>query len=322
MSLSMDWIYSSSDLESSSRSVMRNNIFKPNDKCFLCSNELFQANHHHISTEYITSRFSSSEYFCPLCRIHHNNLTHSQERKRVVFGSSTLHNVWKAEEFKPDFHIDFEIIIGGRIHDVNAAFLYQFSSSKTPMDIILACGINNIPNDTSTSDSAEDMIYQYKVFLDWIKLPLVDLAEGSRVVIATIPYAPKHCDRSLPQSAKMVEKVRRVNEWILEYNSGSTGIQLRLDLHGVVGNPALGKHVVHRYLDWQEPQIDKKLHLNKEVKRVIAKELVQVFTSLQKTNINKLQEKYQRCESSQAKISKEFIDGSRLAMKYKALLEF
>jgi len=321
MCLSMDWIYSS-NFESSSRSVMRN--YKTDDTCFLCSNELFKAHHHHISTKYITKKFCSSKYFCPLCRIHHNNLGDSSGRKRVVLGSSTLHNVWKAEEFKPHAHIDFEIIIGGRIHDVNAAFLYQFSSNKTPMDIILACGINNIPNDTSNPDTAEDIIYQYKAFLDWINLPSADMAEGSRVVIATIPYAPKQCDRSLPGSVKMVEKVRKVNEWIVSYNRESTGVQLRLDLHGVVGNPSAGKDIVHRYLDWQEPQIDKKLHLNKEVKRVIAKELVQVFTSLQQTNSNKLQQDFQGCEISKAKISDDFVDksSSRLVMKYKALLEF
>merc|ERR1712080_294040 len=44
--------------------------------------------------------------------------------------------------------------------------------------------------------------------------------------------------------------------------------------------------VVHRYVDWQEPHIEKKLHLNKEVKRVIGKQLVQVFNNLQKMNAN------------------------------------
>ena len=154
------------------------------------------------------------------------------------------------QDFKPSAHIDFEIIIGGRIHDVNASFLYEWSSIKTPLDIVLACGVNNIPNDGHLPDTAEDIIFQYKTFVDYIKLHSAGLEEGSsRVVIATIPYAPKHTDRSLASSREMVDKVRKVNAWIVEFNEGCTGLQLRLDLHGVVGDPgAAGKEVVHRWV--------------------------------------------------------------------------
>ena len=118
-----------------------------------------------------------------------------------------------------------------------------------------------------------------------------------------------------------------------------------------------------RYIDWQEPQIQKKLHLNKEVKRVIGKQLVEVFnnlqkindkdvfTNLQKTNnegeikklqkssdnnkgvINNLQKtkinqvaemkKVEECIVSRARVCGDSIDkSSRLAMKYKAAMEF
>ena len=130
---------------------------------------------------------------------------------------------------------------------MNASFLYQWSSNRTPLDIVLACGVNNVPNEGPRPDTAEDIIFQYKTFVDYIKLHSAELEEASRVVIATIPYAPKHTDRTVPGSSEMVDKVRKVNAWIVEFNEGCTGLQLRLDLHGVVGDPSKGKEVVHRY---------------------------------------------------------------------------
>jgi len=200
-------------------------------------------------------------------------------RRRVVLGSSTLHNVWKREAFKPDFHIDFEMIIGGQIHDVNAAFLYQFSDVTDPMDIVLACGVNNIPME----DTADHIIFQYKSFISWIKLhgERHGFLSPSRVVIATIPYAPKHCDISLSDRDNKVEKVRAVNAWIKKYNSQATGVDLRLDLLGVVGDPGRpNSNVVHSYHDWREQDRLKKLHLSNEVKSVVARDLVQIFRQL------------------------------------------
>ncbi len=57
------------------------------------------------------------------------------------------------------------VIIGGRIHDIHASFLYQYSQVSTPMDIILVCGVNNIP----TEDSSQDMIIQFESFIKTIK---------------------------------------------------------------------------------------------------------------------------------------------------------
>ena len=34
-------------------------------------------------------------------------------RLSVVLGSSTLHNLWRVEQYRPNYHIDFDTIIGG-----------------------------------------------------------------------------------------------------------------------------------------------------------------------------------------------------------------
>ena len=44
--------------------------------------------------------------------------------------------------------------------------------------------------------------------------------------------------------------MRAVNAWIREYNEAATGLDLRLDLRGVVGDPGReGTRVVHRSED-------------------------------------------------------------------------
>jgi len=230
-----------------------------------------------ISTRRIIERFRDGHggFFCPICRIKHISVTDLGGRRRVVIGSSTLHNVWRGEAFRPDSHIDFEMIIGGCIHDLNAAFLYGFGDTTDPMDIVLACGVNNIPTD----DTADSIIFQYKSFVAWIRLHSQRLCfeSPSRVVIATIPYTPRHCDAS----DRNYEKVRAVNAWIREYNEAATGLDLRLDLRGVVGDPGReGTRVVHRYADWREPELEKKLHLSNSVKGDVARDIVNIFKKL------------------------------------------
>ncbi len=41
---------------------------------------------------------------------------------------------------------------GGQIHDVHYAFMAQYEGIQTPMDVVLACGVNNMP----TTDTAEE----------------------------------------------------------------------------------------------------------------------------------------------------------------------
>ena len=245
------------------------------EECRICSNELFEVCHPHISTQLIESRWDTQSYFCPIFKKQHPK--QSEGRRSLVLGSSTLHNIWKVSEYKPNFHVDFDCIIGGKIHDVYASFLYQYAKMKEPLDVVLACGVNNI----SSTDSAYDIIFQFKSLVKSILQHSEEQghAQPSRVVISSLLYAPKYCDSRLNPQYNMVEKVRAVNKWIQEYNEKATGKQLDLHLHGVIGDPSYGE-IKHRYEEWREPNWERKLHFSQKVKGTIAKDLMKVFFDL------------------------------------------
>ena len=64
------------------------------------------------------------------------------------------------------FFLDFDCIIGGQIHDIHLSYNRQYRDVAKPMDIILACGMNNIP---SGRDSAQNIVLQLKSLLKSIK---------------------------------------------------------------------------------------------------------------------------------------------------------
>jgi len=78
----------------------------------------------------------------------------------------------------------------------------------------------------------------------------------------------------------MTEKVRTVNSWIEEFNSAETGLQLDLARRGVEPVARAGQAVVHRYQDWREPAVLRKLHLAQPVKEEIAAELSNLYNQL------------------------------------------
>ena len=248
---------------------------KNTEECRICSNALFHICHPHISTHLLEYSLNTQKYFCSICKKQHPK--HKEGRQNLVLGSSTLHNIWKVSEYRPKFHIDFDCIIGGKINDVHASFIYQFTKMKEPLDVIIACGANNIP----TSDSAQDIIFQFKLLVKAILQHSHDLghAQPSRVIISSLLYAPKYCDSRLNPKDNKVEKVRLVNKWIQEYNKDATGKQLNLHLHGVIGNPDYGQ-ITHRYEDFRELNWQKKLHCSQRVKGKIAVDLMKLFSDL------------------------------------------
>lgn len=287
--------------------------FTPNNKrrkfatkncaeCEICSSEVFEVCHPHISTIRDTDSFNASQggagvgaksqlkqrNRCPICRVPHKPYEYlsPKGRRRIVLGSSTLHNLWKSKSYKPNFHIDFDCIIGGQIHDVHEAFLLQYKEVESPMDILLACGVNNIP----TSDSAESIIFQFKSFVNSIDKHKGCYNEeyekkfNNKIVICPILYAPKYCDKSLPHSDNQLTKVIRVNKWIQNFNLNRTGFHLNIDIeHGVKKAPEETDHVIHHIYDhWKEPSILKKLHLTPDRKDIIAKQVVELFKNLER----------------------------------------
>lgn len=85
------------------------------DECPICSNHLFSVCHPHISSAAERNKSETLEsYSCSICRENHD-IT-SDEKRKIVMGASSLHNVWKETSYQPGFHIDFDCIIGGEIH--------------------------------------------------------------------------------------------------------------------------------------------------------------------------------------------------------------
>ena len=226
---------------------------KPVAECLRCSTKIFSVRHPHITN------LSSLR---------------GQRRANILLGSSTLHNVWKSREFRgvKDFHHD--IIIGGRVHDTHYSYNHHTEGWPGHSNIVIACGNNNIP----TTDTDEDIKIQLCSLVCTIKRQ----NDYNKVVIASLLYAPKYCDKSLPASRNMLEKVRSVNKWIEEFNNDETGIQFDIGKYGVNGDPLKGDYIEHSYNDWKEPSIDRKLHLSDHVKNEIASELVDTFKKLNK----------------------------------------
>lgn len=231
---------------------------KPVPECLTCSNHLFSVCHPHISS---VPRLLASASGRP-------------ERRSLLIGSSTLHNVWKSASFRPQFATDYDCIIGGQIHDCHASFLNQLAGWSGQLDVVLACGVNNV----SIRDSAFDIIFQLRSVVGSIKSQNVK----NKVVISSLLFAPKYCDVSLSWEKNMVNKVREVNRWIKQFNKKETGLALDLGVRGVVGDPMTGSSIKFRYLDWKEDVVQKKLHLKQALKDDIAKQLVQVFTDMRR----------------------------------------
>ena len=137
-------------------------------------------------------------YSCTMCRSSHAR--HEQGRRKVVIGSSTLHNIWAEAAYNPGFHIDFDCIIGGQIHDVHASFLQQYMDITEPMDIVIGCCHDNVP----TPDTASDIIFAFRSLVKTIQ----EQNRDNRIVIASLLFAPKYCDVGIPPSRNMLEKVQ------------------------------------------------------------------------------------------------------------------
>eukprot|EP00088_Acartia_fossae_P001606 TRINITY_DN10633_c0_g2_i1.p1 TRINITY_DN10633_c0_g2~~TRINITY_DN10633_c0_g2_i1.p1 ORF type:complete len:376 (-),score=56.54 TRINITY_DN10633_c0_g2_i1:243-1370(-) len=258
-------------------------VFKTKDcaECLICSDDVFEVKHPHFSTQNPSP--PKNDYgkkgpfdFCKLCRSRHVRENDSS-RLNIVLSSSTLHNVWRSQYYTPDQHIDFDTIIGGRIHDIHASFLYQYSHLPNPMDILLVCGNNNIP----TQDTEKEIITQFKSLINTIRAHSIDNNHRipNRIVLCTILYAPKFSDNSLPRNRNMTDKIRKVNAWIHNFNDESTGLHMKIHLNGVEGDPDT-QFLKHKYDDWNEPEVHRKLHLSSHVKDKIAGEIIQLFRDI------------------------------------------
>ena len=257
-------------------------------ECQICSNDIFEICHPHLSTQDMLRNKGANgrnarPIWCQICQDKHPDPDLDRNsRKKVVMGSSTLAHLWKSKDYKnPPFHIDFDCIIGGQIHDVHESFEKQYFENPAPLDIILACGMNNVP----TEDTAEQIILQFTSILGTICKHSVKHGHkvGNRVVICPLLFAPKFCDDRLEPNDNFLDKIIQVNKWIKSFNKEHTGLKIGLDKLGVEKVPKVGAtNVMHDYGQWNEPQWTRMLHLNAEAKSIVAQQVFKVFTKLEK----------------------------------------
>ena len=224
-------------------------------ECVTCSNDLFSCQHPHISN---------------LSRVRGGVAN-------ILLGSSTLHNVWRSRSWDSrkvtNFHYD--TIIGGKIHDTHYSYLVNTQHWTGAGNIVIACGNNNA--DSAYNDSYDAIVAQY---MSLVKT-LFRQNDRHQIVIASLLYAPKYCDASLPRHKNMLEKVRRVNRWIHKFNKKHTGLQFDIGKYGVDGDPMEGDSIIYNYHEWKEPSRDRKLHLTDSIKDEIAQKLVRLYRDME-----------------------------------------
>ena len=103
--------------------------------------------HHHHSTSYFNIRQArfGSDLNCPTCKIRHPIELPPDQKRIILFTSSTLHNVYLDEQVRFPTHIDIESIAGGRIDDLYQAWRSCYNDDK-PQHVVLVAGLNDVVN--------------------------------------------------------------------------------------------------------------------------------------------------------------------------------
>ena len=84
------------------------------EECKICSEDVFEVCHPHISTrQSLWEKERGGMSWCMICRIKHP-VMEPKDRMKIVLGSSTLAHLWKTQTFAQNirYHVDFDCIIG------------------------------------------------------------------------------------------------------------------------------------------------------------------------------------------------------------------
>ena len=84
----------------------------------------------------------------------------------------------------------------------------------------------------------------------------------NKVVLSTIFFSPKFCEKNRPHYSLNIEKTKQVNDWILKFNSMATGLTLDLSKFGIRKVSNFNDGIQFVYSAWKENEIHKKLHLS------------------------------------------------------------
>ena len=202
-----------------------------------------------------------------------------QNRKTIFLGSSELCHLWRTSTFTPDSCVDFDCLVGGTVLEVHKMFLNEYREYHSPLNVIVSCGLNNIPR-----HSDQQTISQ----LEGLAKSIHSLNKENMVIFGTVPYAPKFCHSMRYASMKMISKTHNINEWIKAFNDKETKFSLDLSSFGLKDKPRKNCNIIYKFEDWKEDETMKKLHFSNKVKCKVAVTFTKLCNTLDK--IFKLQD--------------------------------
>ena len=194
--------------------------------------------------------------------------------------------------FNPVPCVYLDCIIGGTVIDVHKLFLNVYRNMQSPLNVVVSCGLNNIPLLPS-----ERTITQLKCFVYSIK----SIHKDNKIVFATIPYAPKFCHSTLLEHVKMTARIKHINEWIEKFNASESGLSFDLSQFGIENSLDENGKIKHILEDWKEVSIKKKLHFSIKPKDKGAVHFTNLCNSFDRFNTKSYQDTLQHNEPKEQK---------------------
>ena len=246
--------------------------------CNICSNGWDnQVFHYHFSSEYQRMQALAdrrSYYFCEMCGTSH--VTDTPVRRNVIFTSSTLINFWKDSNWFPSTHVDCEVVVGGKVEDGLNCFKIMYSNNPTPLNVVLALGINNVLKGDSMEKIVEDLhVFQSTVINHSISYKHAILGiEKNTFSICPLIMPPTCVNFNRSYHATPADKtnvIKNLNDRV------GYRVPAYLNLLSTCTDNVTGT-TSHRYNQWREDEVGGKLHLTSTLKSQAANKIMDYST--------------------------------------------
>lgn len=261
--------------------------------CVICTRlEYREIRHHHISSEFIRHEAIDNrqkEFWCLLCK--ELEPVERPETRHIILTSSTLYGVWKAVGFKPDLHMEIETIPGARYRDLLVVLKALYLAYPQRMDIVVACGLNNIGEGQAVPDIIDE-VWELKNMVEAHSLSYKHQKKNT-ISFCTLLLPPKFCSLYVPHVNKPAwepgpDFINRTQE-ILCLNAAIKAINRAaglkfVNLHGFGTRLEKGllmhKHETNPEKQvWREREVRRKLHLTMENKHTVMARINKYFVS-------------------------------------------
>lgn len=241
--------------------------------CPICPNN---RRHRHFSTGRAKSYCLNEQHFCPPCgRVH--ALTYSEKINVVLLGTSTLFVNFENWSQLNMQCINFELIAGGKLRDLQKAYDDYYAKLNIPTIFVVCAGLNDISDMTA-----------YK-FLDEIFGLKASIEKNPQhtVKIVGLLCPPKLClremDNLIPNSPTYF-KILKVNKELYE----NFGDFFSLENYGLRerSNNDRSTFFAYKVLDWREMSVRRVMgksfkhrlgecmHLKDEIQLIALKRLI------------------------------------------------